>query len=1136
MKHVWMMVLTALAFACAGCGEALESAEDGTAASQNSLATVVPAYTDSLASGWSDWSWAKRNMANRSPSIGKRSIAVTYGPWEGIYLHRAPLSTEGMTHLEVNVHGGSQSGQVLAASVTVNGENRTKVDVGSYCAGGSISASSWRQCLIPLEVIDAKDATIDGVVIQEFAGKSLGKLYLDNVRLVVQAPAAPAAPTAAADGGGVSLSWAAVPHASSYNVYRATSATGTFGKLTSLPVTGTTYRDTTAAAGSTFWYAVSAVNAAGESARSGAVSVTVPAAPVPEPEPTTEIDWLYRDALAFGWNDWSWANRSLSSTGTVAAGSRSISASFGAWQALYFVHDAYATSGVDSITLRVHGGSSGTGAALRVRAMVNGQLTSGADLGPTCAAGRVVAGQWTICTVPMVQVAPAGAVITGIQIQEFAGGSIPTIYFDEIGFVSGEATAPTEPEPTEPPPTEPADPVVVAVSPLATTLEPGATRSFTATVTGSADTSVTWSVQESNGGTIDAAGNYTAPGAEGTFHVVATSNADRAVSASATVRVEAPVVTPPPTSGAIDMSMLPADRRDTWNPGIPGGIPGNRQVHATLTNLTTDGRGDNAAAINQAILAAASAYASTGVVQEVVLPAGTIRVASTITLNRSGVVLRGQGMDRTRLRYDGTGEAIRIGRAQWTNFGAQHGPWNLQADAVKGSNQIVLSNADARKVLVGDILVIDEEDDTSFVRIGDARYEKRQPTADSHGPALRGAGLWRSVTSMIRVTGKSVGSTNTTLTLADPLHMNFRRARYAQVFQIATEPSSTRSSLDGVHYNGVEDLYFTGGNLRTNNAAFCWIKNVEVDGNPGTVNVGSYNNPGGITGRSVNLFHAYRCEVRGSYIHHSRNISQGGGAYLLSISSYTSESLIEDNIVVYGNKLVVGNMMGGGNVIAYNYVDNARTSHSSWQEGAIDLNHQSFTHTALVEGNQATNITSDTTHGNAGWHVFHRNYATGQNSNPLYGAYPYTSAPDGQYRRAAGTDGYHREATYIGNVLLAGGGSGTTYQVDTSTGSMINAATVWRIGWGVDGGGDRGDDGTALRLLYRHGNWDNVSNGIVWDAANANRTIPASLYRTSKPAFFGSQAWPWVNPQGTTASQRVGVLPAKARYDAMGAP
>ena len=82
--------------------------------------------------------------------------------------------------------------------------------------------------------------------------------------------------------------------------------------------------------------------------------------------------------------------------------------------------------------------------------------------------------------------------------------------------------------------------VTITVSPSSLTLALGGTQTFTATVIGSSNTSVTWSVQEgASGGTISAAGAYTAPTERGTYHVVATSNADANQTAMATVSVQA---------------------------------------------------------------------------------------------------------------------------------------------------------------------------------------------------------------------------------------------------------------------------------------------------------------------------------------------------------------------------------------------------------------------------------------------------------------------------------------------------------------------------------------------------------------------------------------------------------------------
>jgi hypothetical protein len=82
----------------------------------------------------------------------------------------------------------------------------------------------------------------------------------------------------------------------------------------------------------------------------------------------------------------------------------------------------------------------------------------------------------------------------------------------------------------------------VSVGPSTVTLGPGGAQKFVATVVGTDVTSnaVTWSVDESAGGTIDASGSYTAPSATGTFHVRATSVAAPNSSGTATVTVKSP--------------------------------------------------------------------------------------------------------------------------------------------------------------------------------------------------------------------------------------------------------------------------------------------------------------------------------------------------------------------------------------------------------------------------------------------------------------------------------------------------------------------------------------------------------------------------------------------------------------------
>ena len=86
------------------------------------------------------------------------------------------------------------------------------------------------------------------------------------------------------------------------------------------------------------------------------------------------------------------------------------------------------------------------------------------------------------------------------------------------------------------------------------------------------------------------------------------------------------------------------------------------------------------------------------------------------------------------------------------------------------------------------------------------------------------------------------------------------------------------------------------------------------------------------------------------------------------------------------------------------------------------------------------------------------------------------------------------------------------------------------------------DGGKTMATVLRDGNYDYVTGQTHWHgiggtgAGNgltppANATLPASMYLTAKPAFFGSNAWPWVD--GSSATNPLpGSLPARQRYDA----
>ncbi|HEX5411148.1 MAG TPA: kelch repeat-containing protein [Terriglobia bacterium] len=89
----------------------------------------------------------------------------------------------------------------------------------------------------------------------------------------------------------------------------------------------------------------------------------------------------------------------------------------------------------------------------------------------------------------------------------------------------------------------------VAVNPSAVNLDQGGTQTFTAIVNGSRNGAVNWNVREGpGGGSITGAGVYTAPAAAGTYHVIATSQADTTKAAVASI------VVPP-----ISVNLTPAE-------------------------------------------------------------------------------------------------------------------------------------------------------------------------------------------------------------------------------------------------------------------------------------------------------------------------------------------------------------------------------------------------------------------------------------------------------------------------------------------------------------------------------------------------------------------------------------------------
>ena len=536
-----------------------------------------------------------------------------------------------------------------------------------------------------------------------------------------------------------------------------------------------------------------------------------------------------------------------------------------------------------------------------------------------------------------------------------------------------------------------------------------------------------------------------------------------------------------PEAGAETAStIIPAERKTFWNPGLNsvGGIPRRTTVCETV-NASKYGNGtrNSSDGIQRAINRCPSG-------QVVMLSAGEFQVTKTIIIRR-GITLRGQGPELTRLKMPPKTNS-RAGLILVGTLWPKHiRPVDLASDGKKGAKSITLVR-DA-SLYVGEIVAIDQLADPKLTKWG---YSKCQNPKDR-------CRTW--YTRPNRPIGQvlEVASINdNTITFTTPLHIDFKTARAAQLTRF-TDSSGRKRVKPVVKYAGVEDLYVSGGgngqgNIRLSNAAYSWISGVESAEQDGT---------------SIAVIASFRCVVRGSYIHTTRNPTPGGAGYGLAISSYSADNLIEDNIIWNMNKVMVMQSSGGGNVIGYNYLEDGWIAYdTSWVETGLSASHMAGSHMALFEGNRSFNFGSDNTWGNAIYITVFRNHLTGKRrSHP-----PLKLTDKNAY--AVGLAEGHWWYTFVGNVL--------------GLPDQKTKPRIWQLGYNPEDW-DKAPDDKVLSTVIRSGNYEFTTGRVKW--GKAPKKLPASLYLKTKPAFFGAYQWPWVDPLGKSKTY---TLPAKARFDA----
>jgi hypothetical protein len=284
------------------------------------------------------------------------------------------------------------------------------------------------------------------------------------------------------------------------------------------------------------------------------------------------------------------------------------------------------------------------------------------------------------------------------------------------------------------------------------------------------------------------------------------------------------------------------------------------------------------------------------------------------------------------------------------------------------------------------------------------------------------------------------------------------------------------------------------------------------------------------------------------------------------MDSYTSDCLVENSISWGYNKVFVMRSSGGGNVIAYNYFeDGYGAGYPNYVEYGANASHETGAHFELFEGNQAFNMDADSYWGSQMYNVFWRNHSTTLRRSIAPGTTDGVQVPltDAGNRRGIGLETNQKWFSFVGNVIGYPPGylngsvigydypatfsplpQGHTFTYEWLGGPLWQAGSdttnIWQIGYD-DVTWSEIQDATVQALVLRDGNYDFFTHSVHWHGIGGTGAsgppgppLPASLYLSSKPAFWGGTPWPWVD--GSNASTPLpGTLPARTRFD-LGTP
>lgn len=563
---------------------------------------------------------------------------------------------------------------------------------------------------------------------------------------------------------------------------------------------------------------------------------------------------------------------------------------------------------------------------------------------------------------------------------------------------------------------------------------------------------------------------------------------------------------------AVDANtIIPPNRLIDWSSaGVPGGTaqyrPGGANARPLGVNVLNYGAVSGG--VVNCTTAFANAQAACPAGSHVYIPDGTYLISGTIT-PKSNVTWRGQSTAGTILRISGGGGFETPSQSPYVS--AQIG-LTVTAGATAGNRVLTVSS------------LTDTRGNT--VRAGQMVQLTDLTPSYMHGNTANGwaAAEWtgydqtRLATVMFMVVSVNSGARTVTLDHALPIDMTASPRLILWTITPTAGVGFEKLTFDCT--NSTVDRAVTLVNVNACWFYECYFKN--------------------IYSRSVWFQEATNCTFEHSYSDNGQQL--GRNCEGLDFVENCCWCLVQDNIFhSAGYPMVIfSDWMGGccGNVVGYNFQDgfDQMTDTDAVGPLTMDDNHGVPTIFNLWEGNYCEILGSDGYWGSSAYGTFFR--------NRIYGTCNKVPYPDECAIELTHWSAYY---TVVGNVLGTAQGSswstsgtGLYSQIYEASGSDVQPPQIYRLGYpdmgyrGYSGTGSNPTNGTyydtnVKATLIRHGNFDTVNNTVVWDPAIVNHVLPASLYLTSTPSWFGTLALPAIGPDVPGYSRDI---PASVRWAA----